>query len=81
MLRCSPSIIGECELVGDPDSIQRGDEVPAVSNFCLRCRFGRRTPLPERSRVHDREGIGEAGHPHNQPTNDERSEPRSHCEV
>ena len=68
-------------MVGDPDSIQQGDEVPRVSNFYLRCKSGRRTPLPERSRVHEREGIEEAGHPHNQATNDERSEPRSHCGV
>ena len=80
MLRCSPSVIGECELVGDPDSIQRGDEVPAVSNLCLYCKSGRCIPLPERSRVYDREGIGEASHPHNQPANDERSKPKS-CEV
>ena len=54
--------------------------MPAVSNFCLCCKSGRCIALPERSRVHDQEGIGEAGHPHNRPANDEQLEPRS-CGV
>ena len=75
-----PDSIQSCELVGDPDSIQRGDEVPAVSNFCLCCKSGRCIPFLKRSRIHDQEGIGEAGHLHNRLANDERSEPRS-CGV